>query len=322
MEGRSHLTSSTLNGENALPGVCYRLAADRINLNYVTHMADIGNGDSATALCTENADSFSSYFLLKVDRESVVKLESDMSILSIFPHDQKPHVPGALMELLAKENIRVQGFASSPSAMSVLVSSMDTGTVIDGLFDAFEFPTYHSPYDWHAAYKGKEQVLKEIICSYQEPVIKVYNILQQPDLDLWSLAVPHSRLDGLGTAMKALDGMGIKLPFLVAHPGRQDTLLCAFCFAGAHCEQVGEILAHHLPEVKPVHRTNMVAISLHGPHFGDRYGITNSLVGALHSEAIRPMAMSCAISSISVVVRAEDLESAMRGLNTSFQVPG
>jgi hypothetical protein len=57
-----------------------------------------------------------------------------INILSIFPHDKRPAVTGALLELLAKEKGLHCGLASSPSAMWVSVSDADTRRVIGGLF--------------------------------------------------------------------------------------------------------------------------------------------------------------------------------------------
>ena len=191
-EGRSHLNASCHCGENALTNICSRLAANRINITLLTHVADSAGGHSVSALCTEKEDGFSGYFLLKVNggQDCTVSMQSDINILSVFPHEQKPAVTGKLLETLAGNGVRLHGLASSPSAMSLLIASPDMARVIDGLFSAFDFPSYPTPLDWHAAYQGKEQVLREIICSYEEQIIKVYNIAQQVDLDLWSLTLP------------------------------------------------------------------------------------------------------------------------------------
>jgi len=37
---------------------------------------------------------------------------------------------------------------------------------------------------------GRSKLLREIICSYEEQVIKVYNVAQETDLDLWCLELP------------------------------------------------------------------------------------------------------------------------------------
>jgi len=321
IEGRSHLTSSSPSGENGLPFICHRLAAERINLALLTHLPDDNVAGSITSICTDTADSFSSYFHLKADQGNVVKLESEVNILSIFPHEQRPIVTGSLLGVMANRSIPVYGLAGSPSAVSILIPSADTGRVIDALFDVFDFPTYRSPYDWHAAYRGKEQVLKEIICSYQEEIIKIYNITEQHDLDLWHLSVPLSRLAGFSAALAAMDDAAIRLPFLVAQLHGEKNLCLAFCLAEARSTKAAQILALHLPDTALARHEAIAAFYLHGPHFGDRHGIANALIASMHNGQVAPLAVSCAISSISVAVRAEAFERAMRALGARFQIP-
>jgi aspartokinase len=323
-EGRAHLSSSSRGGATVLADLCARLAENRINLTLLSHVADNGQGDGVTALCTESADAYSSYFLMKIDggQEQAVKLIADVNLLSIFPHDQQPQVSGALLATLARAGVRPYGLASSPAAMSFLVGAADTKGAIDSLFDPFVFPAYQSPVDWHAAYQGREQLLKEVICSYQEQVIKVYNIAQQTDLQLWSGVLGWSRLGDLGAALQALGDLGIKLPFLVAQTGPDERLLLAFCLARAEGQQAGTVLAKHLSADELTCCPLVSAVFLHGPHFGDRYGIANALVAALDHAAITPLAISCAVSSMSVVVQTSDLDSTLQALETRFVIPG
>jgi aspartokinase len=323
LEGRSHLTSSRPAGEQVLPAICSHLAAHQINLPLVTHLVFDQDGGSITSLCTESADTFSSYFLLKLSygQGSVVKLESAINILSIFPHDQRPAVTGTLLALLLKENTRPHGFASSPSALSVLVSGADTRKVIDGLFDVFEFPAFQSPAEWYTAYERRERLLREVECSYQEKVIKVYNIAHQPNLELWRLSLPWSRLADFGTALTAMDRMGIRMPFLIAQHGQEENLSCGLAFADTHREQARQILALYLPELDLRRRHPVTAFFITGPHFGDRHGITNTMVQTLQNASVSPLAMGCTVSSISLIVRVEDEETSRQVLAASFQVP-
>lgn len=321
IEGRSHLVSFSPPGENALPFISYRLAAERINLAQLTHLEGNGEAGPFMAVCTDNKDSFSSYFLLKMDQSNQVRLQSEINILSIFPHDQRPVVTGALLEAMASRSIPTYGLASSPSAISTLIASADMGGAIDALFDVFDFPTYRSPYDWHAAYKGKEQVFKEIICSYEEEIIKIYHVTEQYDLDLWRMSVPMQRMNSVSSLLKAMDEAQIKLPFLVAQPQGKEELCFAFCIATPHHEEMQRLLALHLSNAQAVCHEAVAAFYLHGPHFGDRHGIANALIAALHNAHIAPLAVSCAISSISVAVKAEVFERTMQALSTKFQIP-
>ena len=323
LEGRAHLISSCRGGESALPDICGRLAASRINLATLTHVADNGKRDSVTSVSTESGEGFSSYFLMKLDqaRGAAVRMQSDVTILSVFPHDQKPQVTGTLLSFLGRGGIRPQGLASSPSAMTVLISAMDMEKVIDGLFEAFDFSAYQSPFDWHAAYRGKEQVFKEIICSYEEQVIKIYGVAAQSDLDFWHIPIPFSRLSHVGDALVSLADEGLKLPFLVGQSGPEMSLLIGFCLASAHREQIPGIFSRHLSGVTPVRDDSVTVVSLHGPHFGDRYGIAHALVKALHDAAIQTLAISCAVSSISFVVGTIELERTLQAIENVFEVP-
>ena len=323
LEGRSHLISSLQGGEGVLTDICARLAASRINLATLTHVADNGKRDCVTAVSMESTEGFSSYFLLKLDqsRGAAVRLQSDVTILSIFPHDQKPQVTGSLLYFLGKEGIRPQGLASSPSAMTVLISAMDMEKVIDGLFEAFDFSAYRSPFDWHAAYRGKEQVFKEIICSYEEQVIKIYGIACQPDLDFWHVPLPFSQLSHLGEALLSLHEQGVRLPFLVGQSGPEMSLLIGFCLAGEHRETALQALSHYLPAASLFRDDSVTMVSLHGPHFGDRYGIVHALTASLQQAEVQALAVSCAVSSISAVIRSSDLERALQAVEKVFEVP-
>ena len=67
--------------------------------------------------------------------------------------------------------------------------------------------------------------------------------------------------------------------------------------------------------------TPVAGIFLHGPHFGDRYGIAHTLVGALDAAHISLLALSCTISSISLIIRQQELAAAQLILGNTFAAP-
>ena len=323
-EKRAYLTSSCPSGDDALADICSRLAAERINISLLTHIADTGTREAITAASAENAESLSSYVHWKDghDRCRVGRLLTDVSAVSIFPHDQKVSVVGSLINALAGNGITPYGFASSPSAMTILVPSSDFEGMIDGLFDAFDFPAYASPLDWHAAYRGQEELLKEIICSYQEEVIKVYNFTYHIGLDLWRMSLPRRSLGDFGSALLELDALSLRIPFLVSKSSPDaDTIHFAFCFASSCRDAVKEALGRSLPGVDLLCQGSVSVFFLHGPHFGDRYGIADACVRSLRNADIAPLALSCAVSSVSAVIDGEDSERSLAALNSSFQIP-
>lgn len=323
-ERRAYLTSLCRSGEDALGDICSRLAADGINLSLLTHISDWGVREAITAACTEGIEGFSGYIHWKVshDQCNIGKLLTDISVISIFPHDQKPNVTGSLMVALAEKGIRPYGLASSPSAMTVLVASSDFEEAIYGLFEVFEFPTYSSPLDWHAAYRGQEELLSEIVCSYQEEIIKVYNFAHQIDLDLWTIALPLQRLGDLGAVLLELDALTLRLPFLVSKSSPDDGLIYfALCFSTGYRDAVTQAFEHALPGQDFCCHGPVSVVFLHGPHFGDRYGIAHALLSALRKAGIAPLAISCAVSSMSVVIQGNNVGETIEALTASFQIP-
>jgi hypothetical protein len=323
-EKRAYLTSLCRRGEDPLEGICSRLAADGINLSLLTYIADTGAHESITAACTEGTEGFSSYILWKESGGdcNIGKLLSDVSIVSIFPHDQKLDVTGLLLGVLAGNEIRPYGFASSPSAITVVLSSSDFEGLLYGLFEAFDFPTYSSPLDWHAAYRGQEELLSEIVCSYQEEIIKVYNFISHGDLDLWNIALPVEDLGAFGKALLLLNERQLKMPFMVSKSSPDsDLIYFAICFAAADRDKVTQAFAESLPGREFFCLEQVSVFFLHGPHFGDRYGIANALLRALQSAGIHPLAMSCAVSSISVVIPGTESERTIDALKSTFQIP-
>ena len=302
-------------------GICSPLALNKINLTFLTHTVFQESVKSITAFCTEGSAGRASASLVEAHQgnTSIVDLHGEVSTVTVFPHEQRPQVAGLLLELLAKKDITLQGMASSPSAVSSVVSTAETEAAIDTLFEAFEFPAYRSPSDWYAAYEGKEHLLRKIIASYQEKVVRIYDIVQQSDLGLWSLIVDQKAPAELGTALMALGQREIKMPFIIALPTPENRLVFTFCFPGEQDAQIREVFSTHLGNTALSGHSQVAALYIHGPHFGDRYGIARILVRALERGGVSLLALGCTVSSISVIIREEDLAETVKALETTFQ---
>ncbi len=224
-----------------------------------------------------------------------------------------------LLQALAKKEIPLQGMASSPSAVSTIVSTAETEAAIETFFEAFTFPAYRSPSDWYAAYEGKEHLLKKIIASYQEKVIRIYDIVQQSDLDLWSLSVDQADLGDMGAALITLGQAEIRIPFVIALPSPEDRLSFSLCLPEREEAQIRAVFSSHLGNTAVACHSQVAALYIHGPHFGDRYGIAQALVKALESKGVSLLALGCTVSSLSVIIKEKDLDAAVQALEETFQ---
>jgi len=323
LEEGAQVVSSNPGDHNLLAaGICSPLALNKINLTFLTHVALDQSESRLTALCTEGSGGSASSALIEAHLGGVVKLHENVSILSVFPHDQRPQVTGLLLDALAKKDITLQGMASSPSAVSSIFSTDETEAAIDRLFEAFKFPAYGSPSDWYAAYEGKENLLQKIIASYQEKVVRIYDIVQQSDLDLWSLVVDQTALGKLGATLMALGQWEIRMPFVIALLSPENRLVFNFCFPGGQDARIRETFSSHLGKTVLARHSQVAALYIHGPHFGDRYGIANTLVRALEKGGVSLLAIGCTVSSISVIIREEDLTAAVQALEATFKRSG
>jgi hypothetical protein len=311
-------------------GICAPLAQQKINLTFLTHVAGSQAQDSSTVFCTELEDGAGSYSLVQSSqgRGGLFQFFSETCIVSLYPHDQRPEITGLFLRSLAQARVIVHGLASSPSAISGVISLGGKNRAIQQLFQQFQFPSYLSPAEFYAAQLPPQELVRAVVAEYQEKVIKIYCLVQEIDLDLWELSIPSARaLEEFGRALVAMGEQGFKLPFLVALPVldkpelRFSFGLCGNFPHGDRVAQTEQALKSYLPGLPARLQTPVAVIFVHGPHFGDRYGISQTLVEALERAEVRLLALSCTVSSISVIIRQQDMTPAVQMLEQTFEVP-
>ncbi len=323
-ENRAYLCSSCRRGGDTLGSICSTLASGRINLGLLVHMTSGGQNESITGACARNAECFSGFIQWNPPQGECTteEIEGDVCRISVFPHDQRPEVTASLVRVLDVGGIRPHGFASSPSAVTVVVSTPDFDSAMERLFDSFSFPDCGSYREWRTGRRMDEHLLSEVRCSYSEQIITIYGFASQTGLKLWNVSLPVGMTRDFGAFLSNLGELGLKLPFLVSNSAPREESI-HFSFALMESQQVNaeQAFYRHLPGRDISCRGPVSVLFLHGPHFGDRYGIANALVSALRDARIPILALSCAVSSISAVIPGNDLNKAIEVLNSRFQTP-
>jgi hypothetical protein len=325
-EGACVESSSPLEDNRLGPSVCSPLARQRLNLTFFTHVA----GDREV-MCTASQAGEAAFTLLQsqADPQASLALQPGTSILAVYPHDKRPEVIGTFIKSLARARVVIHGLASSPSAISVVLSSSRVKPAVEQLFEHFLFPGFASPQEFFSAQPPPKEYLEKVVATYQEKINKVYWIIPQSDLDLWGMSIATADiLAGFAAALMEMGDLGLAIPFLVALPGLggQEFILS---FSTARRQpggpdqgsEVRRVLKSHLPDLRPMRLTPVAGIFLHGPHFGDRYGIAHTLVEALEKAHIKLLALSCTISSISLIIRQQELAAAQVVLGNTFAAP-
>lgn len=321
-EGAGVASSSLKGAQRFRPGICSPLARNKINLTFLTHVAGAFGAEDYTVFCTELTAGMTSFTLVKADSAASghVSLHAPICIISLFPHDKRSDIKGAFVRALAQARVMVLGLASSPSAISAVISAHAKERAVARLFSFFEFPSYTTPEEFYAIQPPPADLVREVVAAYQEKVIKIYHLMEQTDLDLWSFSIPSSSvLENLGAALMALGKQGLKIPFLVALPGPEDRFICTFSTASERHKEVARLVEEHIPVIPPERLSPVAALFFHGPHFGDRYGIADTLIQAFERIQVKPLALSCTVSSISVLIREESLGPAAQVVAETFE---
>jgi aspartokinase len=326
LSGGSCFVSAAIGGKFRLGSqVTGPLAENKLNLTFLTHV----DGDR-TAFCTAGATGEGTHVFLQnlATGRDVFQHQPDIALLAVYPHNKLPGNIAAFIKSLAESKSKIFGLASSLSALSVVLEGRRQVTVLDHLFENFQFKSFASPREFLAAQEFPEEYVRKAVATYQERVVKVYYVLPQSDLDLWALSVPTTAI--LGDIANVLDhfaDLGLTIPFLIGIPrlGTEDLL---FAFSTAHAAEAGDqgstirrLLQERIPGIRPMRLTPVAGIFLHGPHFGDRYGIAHSLVEGLDRARVTILGLSCTVSSISVIIRQQELAPALLVLSKRFEGP-
>ena len=323
--GACVVSSSPLRANSLSADICGPLARKRINLTFFTHLA----GDRQV-ICTADELGEAAFTLVKrhITAGSELQLQRGTAIIAAYPHDKRPEIMGTFIRSLARARVLLQGLASSPSAISVVLSARREKAAVQQLFEHFYIPAFASPQEFFDAQPPPAELVQQVVATYQEKVIKVYWILPQPDLDLWEATISSTAiLEGFALALIDLGKLGLKIPFLVANPGLggKDFLLSFSTSRDASPEDQGpevrRILQRHLPDLRPMRFSPVAGIFLHGPHFGDRYGVVYTFLQALARARVGLLALSCTVSSISAVLKQQELGAAVRVLEETFEAP-
>lgn len=320
------MVSSSPRGEDRLgPAICAPLAQNKINLTFLTHLAGGGGWATVSSFCTALAAGVDSFSLLKSQQliPGTMQLNAGTVIVALYPHSQRPEIMGHFLHSLAQGRIMVHGLASSPAAITAVISGAARDRAVQHLFNNFRFSSYPSPQDFYQAQRPPEELLRQVVAAYQEKVIRIYCLAQEHDLDLWRVSIPSSTiLQDLGAVLGDLGAAGWKVPFLVAVPWlERRELLVSFCISRQAGHDVRGFVDRRLPGAEVSCRGPAAGVFMHGPHFGDRFGVVDTLLQALNRVQVSPLALSCTVSSISTVLKQEELGAAVQILEETFEAP-
>ncbi len=296
------------------------IAGEKINLPFLT------SGDQNRAwglnLVVDVPDAQKISDLIKSEFGDINLMTTRAAILSIFPHRSNPEIIGVLLDVLGKLGNQPIALANSPSAISAVLSEDVINEATNALFDPFQFGPYRTPADWKLAQKGKEKLYKEVVASYQEKKPKVYGLEWQEAQELLHVKLDSAHLGAMGAAFKDFAQLGLVLTFLISRPSKEKNKgNLFFCLPESDKHNYIGMIQKLLPQASTVEDPSVASFSMNGPHFGDRYGIIGELLMALDEARVELLGLSCSIHSITGVLPADQIHSAIEAIQGCFDVP-
>jgi len=300
--------------------LCRLIAKQEINLPYINCINDgqswrlnivagSGNGRRISDLIEKNFGKISTH-------------NSKSAILSIFPHKRNPEITGSLFEVLSQEGVEPDALANSPSAISAVLEEESISKASDSLFAAFKFSAYRTPADWKLAQKGKEQLYREVVASYQEKRPKVYGLEYQEGQKFFHITLNRRHIGQFGATLKEFARLGLHLTFLATGPcGEKGKGKLVICLPASKNHAYTDIISEIDPEDVVDSPSPVATFSVNGPHFGDRYGIASELLNALRENHIDLLALNCTIASIIGVAPSNQTEQVIQAIQGCFDVP-
>lgn len=298
---------------------CGAIAKERINLPYFTFVYN--RNSWGMNVVVEALDEERTVHLIEALFVKFFEVSPGKAILSLFPHKNNPAVTGTLFETLTQQGFAPEALANSPSAVSVVLKEEFLSQASDALFGPFSFSAYRTPSDWKLAQKGKEQLYKEVVASYQEKKPKVYGLNYRKSQTLLVARLRISRIGAFGKILKELAPMALDLSFLASSPVDHGEIHIFFCLPKSGEKFQNTLLKSSDSEIHIEEVNSAAMFSMTGPHFGDRYGIASELLRTLDNSGIDLLAFTCTIASIRGVVPMHQIEPAIQAIKNCFEVP-
>jgi aspartokinase len=306
---------------NGFPEDLFRtIAEEKVNLPYVTLISE--ERFWGVNIVVEATDAEKISHLLKQKYGAIFSVTPRSAVLSVFPHRRNPEISARLFEAFEQQSLEPDALANSPSAISVVLKQDLIDSASHALFEPFTFSAYQTPEDWKLAQEGKEKLYKEVVASYQEQKPKIYGLEVYEGHHLVQIKLNSAKITHVGASFRGFARLSMHLTFLATSPSHEEgKRILAFSLPASQSEAYGRVIRRIAPQVDFREIPSVIIFSMNGPHFGDRYGIVNELMGSLERRRVDLLALSCSIASISGVVPHSHFEHALEAIQERFVVP-
>lgn len=248
-------------------------------------------------------------------------IADSVGTLIIFPHQGKLAVLGGLLGVFGRCRLPLLSLCSSLSGLAVNTDFSLLESAAAAVQEGFVLPDNHAPFRPEPEACPNDGSLPmsltspvETVASYWEPMIRIYGIARVSGMSVTRVDFSETELEPLGEALQAVaSGQGRFDMVIIQRLANRRFRLVLFDRDGVS----GSVL----PLSARTDRGSCELLTLHGPHFQDRYGVAHAAVSSLHNHGVLVRAVGCTGSSIYLVVPAQTGDMAARALTDVFIVP-
>jgi aspartate kinase len=154
--------------------------------------------------------------------------------------------------------------------------------------------------------------------------IRIGGIMQNAHLSLLNVTAVPDRPGIAAAILSSLGGRGINVQFIVQCIDQSQQDQVALCVDRDDLPVALELVNAIAPEIdagKVVSQPEVAIVSIFGPDFRERPGIAGTMFQSLADRGVNIMAVSTSISTVSCVINAEVLETALFALRDTFDLP-
>ena len=299
---------------------CRTVARENINLTYMTCLPE--GHIWRLNFSIDAVDEVKTLNLIRQDFGNIITKKVKSAILTIFPHKGDPRISALFLEALGNHGLEPEALANSPAAISAVIKEEGLMLACNALFGTFSFSAYRTPYDWMLAQKGKETLYKEVVAIYQERRPKVYGLRYREGQELLSIKFNHGDVSQFGAILREFSRLGSYLSFLATCPRREKgSGTFIFCLSRPFDQSHENAIRRIRPEMQVENIFPVVAFSMTGPHFGDRFGIASELLTSFDRHGVKILALNCSIATIKGIVPSAQMRIAFDSIQDCFEVP-
>ena len=166
----------------------------------------------------------------------------------------------------------------------------------------------------------------ETIAVYSESRLKTYGFKTMTGLSLLSWPVDARQMADCGLMLQELGETGGRFHMVAMSRGEHGVLRVHLLLeAGQDAaiqDRLGELYGRPDDADAPLHSASPVEmVFFHGPHYGDRYGIADLVLGVLAREAVPILLSACSASSIYLVFPPNAAAHAISVLSEAIEIP-